>query len=248
MKRLTIAAAASTVMLAASAPASAETNAPSAAATVSVLMQASGPKFDGMTTKEVNGRNLKAVRFATGRAAFVETSEGVWQEYDRQGNPSFRFEETGRDDWSVYMIDRGRNVRMQLDVHRKMVRISQNGAQMADYHAIRAAFAPGGGGGGKFAGMRSDSVNGGNLSGVSFASGNAAFVQMGGGQWQEYNGQGQPSFSFRETHRDEWSVYLVDEGRNVRIQLDVHRKMTRIGQNGGAMSDYQKINRVYRKR
>lgn len=51
---------------------------------------------------------------------------------------------------------------------------------------------------------------------------NGAFVQLSSKQWVE-SGTGS-SFTFTELRRDEWSVYLFDESRQVSIQLDLFRK------------------------
>jgi len=45
------------------------------------------------------------------------------------------------------------------------------------------------------------------------------------GYWIETGAHGQERFRFKETHRDEWSVYLYDQSREVYLQLDLHRDM-----------------------
>ncbi|MEZ4888118.1 MAG: RICIN domain-containing protein [Chitinophagales bacterium] len=59
--------------------------------------------------------------------------------------------------------------------------------------------------------------NGGNL---------GVFKQVGNTKtWKETGRRvGSSTFTFTETHRDEWSVYLHDQSRNVYIQLDLHTK------------------------
>jgi hypothetical protein len=49
------------------------------------------------------------------------------------------------------------------------------------------------------------------------------YFQEGDKQWVEFDAVNGFHF-FQETHRDEWSVYLFDAGRNVRLQLDLHLK------------------------
>ncbi len=64
-------------------------------------------------------------------------------------------------------------------------------------------------------------VTGRNVTFVSYPSGN--FKQVSAGNWQEHN----PSntvFNFKETQRDDWSVYLLDASRNISIQLDLFKK------------------------
>ena len=49
------------------------------------------------------------------------------------------------------------------------------------------------------------------------------YFQEGDKQWVEFDAVNGFHY-FQETHRDEWSVYLFDAGRNVRLQLDLHLK------------------------
>jgi hypothetical protein len=86
----------------------------------------------------VDGSNLSRVDFAEGR---FELRDGRWAEYGRDGGLRFRFEETGRDEWSVYLIDRSRNVALQLDVFRRMVTVVENGRVRGDLYPITDAFA-----------------------------------------------------------------------------------------------------------
>ena len=66
-------------------------------------------------------------------------------------------------------------------------------------------------------------VNGRNVNVVSVEQG--TFRQVSKQHWIEQNKHGQRVFSFKETHRDAWSVYLHDASRNVHLQLDLHRKI-----------------------
>ena len=81
----------------------------------------------------VNGSNLSRADFAQGR--FVQEDRG-WTEYGAGGEARFRFEETGRDEWSVYLLDRSRNFAIQLDVHRRMITLSANGGRRTDLYPI----------------------------------------------------------------------------------------------------------------
>ena len=81
----------------------------------------------------VNGSNLSRADFAQGR--FLQ-EDGGWTEYGAGGEARFRFEETGRDEWSVYLLDRSRNFAIQLDVHRRMITLSANGGRRSDLYPI----------------------------------------------------------------------------------------------------------------
>jgi hypothetical protein len=69
--------------------------------------------------KGVNGRNVKVVSHSQG--SFTALGGGNWQEANDKGETTFSFKETGHDDWSVYLLDKSRNVTIQLDLHRKTV-------------------------------------------------------------------------------------------------------------------------------
>jgi hypothetical protein len=167
----------------------------------------------------VDGRNVNVVEFGDGSGQVLGTyrqvGEQQWVEQNRQGQTTFTFRETQRDDWSVYLHDASRNASLQLDLHRKRVGYSDtNNPQMRDIYAIESsAAAP---------------VNGRNVSAVEFGDGSGqvlgTFRQVGEQQWVEQNRQGQTTFSFQETQRDDWSVYLHDASRNASLQLDLHRK------------------------
>jgi hypothetical protein len=86
----------------------------------------------------VDGGNLTRVDFDGGR---YEQEDGYWAEYGRDGRVRFQFEETGRDEWSVYLIDRSRNVAIQLDLFRHMVTYAVNGGSRSDLYPILDAAA-----------------------------------------------------------------------------------------------------------
>jgi hypothetical protein len=59
---------------------------------------------------------------------FESPRPGLWVERSLpSGESRFRFREVGRDDWSVYLEDRSRNVAIQLDLHTRKVMYNQIG-------------------------------------------------------------------------------------------------------------------------
>ncbi len=72
--------------------------------------------FNSMSAK-ANGFNAGSVFYPGGR--FVNTSQGVWIETNRDGNHYFK--EAGRDEWSVYLYDQNRSVRIQLDLFKREI-------------------------------------------------------------------------------------------------------------------------------
>jgi hypothetical protein len=188
--------------------------------------------------QRVDGSNLARADFAGGR---FEQRDGRWTEYGSDGGARFDFEETGRDEWSVYLVDRSRNVALQLDVHRRMVTLVENGEIRRDLYAITGVTASWQRGYAERTMSqppRSERVDGSNLSRADFADGR---FELSGGRWSEYGRDGRPRYQFEETGRDEWSVYLLDRSRNVAIQLDVYRHMVTVAENGGPRADLYAI-------
>jgi len=87
---------------------------------------------------QVNGSNVSFVAFD--RGSFRQHGNR-WMEYDINNRPIFTFEETNRDEWSVYLYDRSRNVRLQLDLHRRKVGYGADGARISDLYDIVSASA-----------------------------------------------------------------------------------------------------------
>lgn len=93
----------------------------------------------GLTTHamaaEVKGHNLYDVSYYYGPGGtFVNVGSGKWVEKNRDG--TFHFDETGRDEWSVY-IKRG-SVRVKLDMWKKSVDLLRNGSWITLYNIRNA--------------------------------------------------------------------------------------------------------------
>jgi hypothetical protein len=168
----------------------------------------------------VTGRNATLVKFGNSSSSFLGTyvmrgGDKQWvEEGKQQGAANFKFRETHRDDWSVYLVDDSRGVNIQLDLHTKKVMYSdkKNPTRRALYNITeRYAGATG---------WTACNVKFGHASGGVLGS----YVQTNGKSWVEKNAAGKVGFNFKETGRDEWSVYLRDDSRGVNIQLDLHTK------------------------
>lgn len=110
-------------------------------AAIPIASEAVAQRFTG-----VNGRNVDSVTHARGR--FAKTGPNEWTEFDISGRATFHFTESNRDDWSVYLFDRSRNVQIQIDVHRGWIRFAPYGQQWSDLYQITGANARRVGGGG----------------------------------------------------------------------------------------------------
>lgn len=192
------------------------------------------------TAQGVNGYNVARANFD--RGSFRKTGNLRWTEYNARGRAAFTFTETGRDEWSVYLNDRSRNVQIQIDIHRMWITYGANGGPKSDLYRITRATRQ------ITSNNRPSSAvtNGRNVQQVFVPRG--SFKAIGGRRWAEYNAQGRQVFTFTETGRDEWSVYLNDRSRNVQLQLDLYRKWVTYGTNGGSKSDLYRITSSSRQR
>ncbi len=87
-------------------------------------------------------------------------------------------------------------------------------------------------------------VNGRNVTYVVYENNKGSFRQTGTKKWGEFNASGRQYNSFVETHRDAWSVYLVDKNRGgMRIQIDLHTK--KISVDGKATYTITKSRKAY---
>ncbi|MHA6287299.1 hypothetical protein [Maricaulis sp. CAU 1757] len=177
---------------------------------------------------QVTGENATFIRFDGGSFERINQPR-TWQEFG-QGNPAPRFTwiETHRDDWSVYLRDDSRNMQMQIDLHTGWVRLAWPGQPMSDHYRI----------------TESDARVNGRMA-VEVHHDGGVFTMDGNTDWVEINSQGQRTYRFRETHRDQWSVYLRDDSRDMDMQIDLHRNWIRLGWPGHDMADQYRITRAY---
>ncbi|MEQ1756217.1 MAG: hypothetical protein ABL973_19025 [Micropepsaceae bacterium] len=152
----------------------------------------------------VTGQTVTSVNTPTGQ--FKAQPYRKWVEQGSDGG-SFTFDEQNRDAWSVYLSDPSRGVRLQIDLHRKQIFYADTTApQMRPLYGIVGS---------------SSEVNGRNVLSVWMPSGQ--YRMTGAGAWVEQGNNG-ATFNFVEESRDDWSVYLSDGSRGVRLQLDLHRR------------------------
>jgi len=207
------------------------------------------------TTDSAKGDNLVIANFNGG--SYRSEGGGRWTERNAGGAVTFNFEETGFDEWSVYLLDRSRNVRIQLDAFRKMIRYGDSNTAMRDQYQMTSALRngtapvapptpppPSSNRPAAGSPTTTDGANGENMVIANFNGG--SYRSEGGGRWTERNAGGAVTFNFEETGFDEWSVYLLDRSRNVRIQLDAFRKMILYGDSNTAMRDQYQMSAAMR--
>lgn len=97
----------------------------------------------------VNGHNVILADHAGGR---FERTDGQWQpvngvniwqanwvEKDASGRVMFNFVQVQDDDWSVYLLDASRDMRLQIDLFRGKIRFAAAGQDYVDLYDITAA-------------------------------------------------------------------------------------------------------------
>ncbi len=160
------------------------------------------------TTKGTNAKVVDYGRNSQKLGFFTQIATNKWME---KGENTYYFNETHRDEWSVYLKDNSRGVNIQLDLHTKKVMYSDSNSPRRELYDVMHASAKVGGylakvvsfeGGGKHLGY---------------------FKNTNGKSWVETGTSiNDTRFNFTEVGRDEWSVYLKDASRGVNIQLDLH--------------------------
>lgn len=142
---------------------------------------------------------------------FLQTGNKTWREVPSSGGKTFDFTETKRESWSVYLYDASRNMKIHIDLQNRKISYSDaNNPQSALYDVLYS----------------SAQANGRLVQFVKYGQGGRSqgeYRQTGDRMWQEVPASGS-GYSFNEAGRDDWSVYLDDPARNVRIQIDLQRR------------------------
>lgn len=151
---------------------------------------------------------------------YRQTGENTWVELNHLRQVAFRFEETHRDDWSVYLHDASRNVRLQLDLHTEKI-IYSDSANRFELYAIQYASPDPS----NVIVTSPLPVKSQNVNTVAFGALNSKplgyYRQIGESSWVEVGANHQVGFTFNEVRRDKDSVYLNDPSRNVSLQINL---------------------------
>jgi len=89
---------------------------------------------------KVNGRMACVVYYNNDgkTGVFREKCDKEWTELNIDGN-KYNFQETGRDDWSVYLEDKSRNYKVALNLHTNKVMLGQIGEKLQYQYPIARA-------------------------------------------------------------------------------------------------------------
>lgn len=168
---------------------------------------------------KINGRNVNFVSLTTNGSTtgyFRNTHDGHWDEIRADFSPVSKFKETDRDDYSVYLYDKSRDVRIQLDLYQKQCFYNAGNDPQSPLYQLSNPMT---------------SVNGKYLSHVTYktSNGNGTItMNPGTNKWVEINSDSGPSgFPFEEVGRDEWSVYITNNN-GTSLAIDANLKQVKI--------------------
>lgn len=179
---------------------------------------------------QVTGKNVTFVTAYKGTKAegiFYQSGPKQWKESKGGSRVHATFQETNRDAWSVYLSDASRGVRVKLDLHTKKILV--NGEvfyKIGNVKAENKNFNQSNPRRNTSHPTSSNKVTGRNLTYVRISQKGhviGAFKKTARNKWTEYKGS-KVHATFTETSRDDWSVYLKDGNRGIKVQIDLHRK------------------------
>jgi hypothetical protein len=216
---------------------------------IGVLCLASGQIVPGFAqpaqaqanAQGVNGWNVIRATFDGG--VFQQTAPGQWTEFGNSGQ-NFYFEERNRDDWSVYLHDVSRDISIQIDIFRNWISYAQGSGQRTDLYQITSSAAGSNTSPANNNPLAAQGINGFNVIRANYDGG--LFQLMGGDEWIEVTDDAH-TYRFRETQRDDWSVYMFDASRNVHLQIDIHRQMITLADGDGPHRNLYSIVSAHRR-
>lgn len=106
-------------------------------AVAATMMAIAVPAFSA--DAPATGANVRSATY--GRGVYRQTGPRTWGEFDSAGKQTNSFVEEARDEWSVFLFDPARNIRVQIDLYRKKIRYAENGGSYADLYDVTGATA-----------------------------------------------------------------------------------------------------------
>jgi hypothetical protein len=189
--------------------------------------------FHFSLSAQITGRNVTFVTAYKGTKAegiFYQTGPKKWVESKGGLRVHAKFIETARDEWSVYLKDGARGIRVQLDLYTKKIKVNDEvfytignvKAEKKNFNQNNTTRP-----------TANTQITGRNATYVRISQNGrviGAFKQTAPKQWTEYKGT-RVHAKFTETGRDAWSVYLNDASRGIKAQINLHRKKVLVNNN-----------------
>lgn len=182
-------------------------------------------------TNNANWIDITAIGGGPVIGTYRQVSRTVWKEDSPiHGRDQFEFVETKRGPGTVVLYDASRNVTLRLNLNRKIIFYDDDGKVLRPLYAIRSV---------------STKPTGWLATTLEYGAGPGAvqgmFFQTDAAHWAEQSPDGKTRFSFAETARDDWSVYLYDASRDTYVQLDLFRGKVLVGQGSAKPVDFYSI-------
>jgi hypothetical protein len=161
--------------------------------------------------RAANGDNVHLVSYGDNGVllgTFFNNAANAWIETKADDSKlRFTFTETQRDEWSVYLFDKSRGLTLHLDLWTNKIYFSDKTRVKAELYTIMDV---------------SDKIPAWKAVTVEYKNGNdnGTFTAVLNKEWVETVNL-KTIFRFTETHRDDWSIFLVGKGRDCKIQLDL---------------------------
>ncbi|HEV7693196.1 MAG TPA: hypothetical protein VGO52_20350 [Hyphomonadaceae bacterium] len=193
----------------------------------------------------LTGRNLTHAAFGEEKAHFEQSNLKEWTEYSGDGQAMGKFAETARDDWSVYLAAEGGKT-IQLDTYRRVIKLGLNGAAAKDWWRLTDAESPMVAIAGpvrleRAPAQDASAPDGLTVKSVTFDGGKARLMNSDPNNgWVELHGNAVFA-RFAQESRTATTVRLYDQSRQMRIEIDITRKMLRLESPGAPMADYLPI-------
>jgi len=174
--------------------------------------------------QQVNGKNVNLIEVSSG-FYYRYMGNKKWVESNSKTFKSMNhFEEKSRDANIVYLFDKARGVKMQIDLARMKMTYSDRNSKKRDLYTIKKAM---------------NMPTGNQMVRVEYTGG--YFELKEGKTWIEKNNKS--SDTFTETGRDVWFVTLTNKHKDIR--LDLKSKKVMYNEKGKSLAPLYSITKVY---
>jgi len=176
---------------------------------------------------KINGKNVNLVEVDAG-FYYRHMGNKNWLETNKKTfKNKNHFVETARDDYSVYLYDKAREVSMQIDLYRKKMTYADPNTKKRDQFNVVNKW---------------EKAKALQMIKVEYDKG--YFEIKEGKTWEEKNkATNKVIDSFTETARDENSVYLTNNAKDIRLDLYLNKVM--YNQKGKTLAPLYGITKVY---
>lgn len=152
-------------------------------------------------------KNIDIKKVAATESDWTQTNGKTWEERNKEGKLLNTYQESNRDQWSIYLTDGKDNIQLDLWTKKATNHSTQKVTKIltdvkGSNKQVAAKTSP-------------------KIDATKVSTATADWLQTADKTWEERNKSGKTLNTYQETGRDEWSVYLSGPAN---VQLDLHRK------------------------